>query len=943
VEISALPDINLDGLHPRKAGTAEVFLQAGRTPVCLEWFNYWQGWSLDVMCSLTNESPRPIAATNLWHAVTDGAGRTNFQPGLAAECFEGSWDLMPDFNLLRAVTNGITGNFDVRFRSRNDRVGIRYTGFLEVAQDGVYRFNVWSDDGALLYVGDRHVAVTPDGRSVVPAASRGNRLGTEALQPEGRCWVEVEGRVTFVTQTGEGVKFELRADQQVISVGIADASGLDLTDLLNARVRVKGVGRGLITASESMELGKLFAASARDLAFIEHGLAKGTSELPLTSVAKVQGLSPEEARKALPVRIRGTVTGTLKTSTAHWMSIQDDTRGIFVPLGGVTNVTPAVGELWEVEGHSEAGNFSAVLVAKRLRFLGEGFLPPPVRPTWTELLNGSRDVQWVELVGLATEVHSNTICLQLPEGRVDVELEGRFASELRPFARAVVRIRGVLYAIWDEATHEVRVGKVMVRNPVISVDMPAPTDPFDAVLRTPRELRLFDAQATAFRPVKVQGQVAYADANQLFLAAADDAGLRVLPMDRADARPGDLVEVVGYPEIGQGELLLREALLRRTGDAPLPPPVKVGESDLQWRLNGKRVRTEGKLLGWHTAEGSPVLEMQSGNRLYFARIAAPSKDSVPFPAGSRLAMDGVYVGRGHGQNPVVDHESFELLLNSLADVTVLSRPAWWTLPRVMILLGVVMVILAFTVLWNTQLRRLVEQRTGQLQRVIRERERLERQHAIESERSRIARDLHDDLGSSLTEISVLASTGQLATSQPQGQAGLFQSISTRARSMIAALDVIVWAVDPEDNSLQSLADYLTGYTAEFFSHTQIACRFKVPVSFPSITVEGSVRHDLLLAVKEALNNVVRHADATELDFRLAIVGQVLEIYIGDNGRGIEDGANGSGHGLRNLSTRLDKLGGHCRVTPRSAGGTTVMIRFPLTSAREAVTTPHPHR
>jgi signal transduction histidine kinase len=321
--------------------------------------------------------------------------------------------------------------------------------------------------------------------------------------------------------------------------------------------------------------------------------------------------------------------------------------------------------------------------------------------------------------------------------------------------------------------------------------------------------------------------------------------------------------------------------------------------------------------------------MKSGQYLYLARLPKGESLQMSLRPGSELALNGIYVSHGRNYRPGAEAESFELLLNSPEDVAVLSQPPWWTLQRMLVIVGLLLVVLTVAVIWISQLRRLVEQRTAQLQREIRERERVERQHALEAERARIARDLHDDLGSSLTEINVLASTGQRPHADGASQTNLFHAIAGKARSLIAALDVIVWAVDPEDNLLQSLADYLTGYAEEFFSHTNIACRFKVPVSFPQVTLDGRVRHDLLMAVKEALNNVVRHAEASEVEFRMEVASGGLEIEITDNGKGFETGTEKGRHGLKNLSSRLLTLGGSCTLESRVAGGTVVTIRLPL--------------
>jgi len=932
VEISAMPVVSNDGLHGAKAETGEVYLRAGKIPLRLEWFNFWKSFGLIASYSVSSNALQSIDTSNLWHATSSGSETANFLPGLRAECYEGSWETIPDFNLLQQVKSGVVTNFDLNFRSRDEGVGIRFSGYLEIPRDGRYQFTLWSDDGSMLFLGDPTIPITSLGRTNVPTAKPCRLSESDFGNLDERRWIVVEGRVNFVSRVGEGVRFNLGTGRRSISVRLADAAGLDLSNLLNARVRITGVGRSIMTLDQTLVLGKLFAASAKDLAFVERPFERGGPVLPITSVAQVQSLPIERARQALPVHIRGTVTGATKTSQEHWMSFQDDTRGIFVRLDALTNTAPAAGEVWEIEGHSGAGDFAPIIIADKATPLGEGLLPAPVNPTWTELLNGSRDVQWAELKGLVTDVHSNTLGLYLPEGRLNVELEGFFESDLEPFLKANVRIRGVLYAVWDAATREVRVGRVMMRNSSVSVDVPAPADPFDAVVRTPHELLLFDAQASAFRPVKVRGQIIYADATQLFLED-NGTGLRLLPVEKTTLRPGDLVEAVGYPDISRTQLLLREVRLRKTGEAPLPSPIRLETSALSpENLNSTRVRVEGKLLGWHVEAGVLVLEMQSATRLYLARLASDKTAPFSLRPDSRLVLAGVYVGRGHNHHLNDDNESFELLLNSPADITVLSQPPWWTLPRLLALMEILLVILIFTVMWNAQLRRLVEQRTGQLQHAIHEREQVERQHALEAERSRIARDLHDDLGSSLTEISVLASTGQLKQTSTDHQPTLFQNIGIKARSLISALDVIVWAVDPEDNSLQSLADYLSGYTDDFFSHTSVACRFKVPVSFPRVTLEGRVRHELVMVLKEALNNIVRHAEATEVEFRMAMIDASLEIEITDNGKGIEAAAPNGGHGLKNLSVRLQKLGGNCVVQARRDGGTAVKICLPLMAA-----------
>jgi len=925
-QISAAPLVDNDGLHSPKTAQGEVLLKVGRIPLELDWFNGFHYFSLEVLYQPPNGPAQSIPDSALWHlAPAQQPGNTNFVPGLEVESYQGNWPQIPDFSLLSPVSIGSVSNFDLGFRTQDEMVGLRFRGFLQAPADGRYVFQVTSDDGSMLFIGPTDLTVQSLGGGNAPAA-RAALIAQSMDSLEERRWMSLRGRVSFISKHESSLDLELRSGADTVSLTVADAAGLDPGSLLNASVRVSGMGRAALSAGQRVILDRLYVASGADLKRVEPETDLANQAARLRDIVQVQAMQITDAQRESPVRVRGVVTAANRSD--RWAALQDDTRGIFVDLHAFSNSFPARADLYEVIGHTAPGNFAPIVVAQELTRLGRGRMPEPARPSWNSLANGSMDVQWVEFQGLVSDVHSNILDLLLPDGPLQARLENHFEPELRQYQNAVVRIRGTLFAMWNTDTREVQFGTVLMRNATVSVDRPAVLDPFQAPAKTARELLLFDARATAFRPVKVRAQVLYADAQCVF-AVDHGMGLRVLTPDGAELRPGDLIEAVGHPEISGPSPLLRQGIVRKTGAAPLPKPVVLSGSELEQNgSDSTLVRVEANLLAIHTEQNSRVLELESNNQLFDARIKPGLATALLLRLGSRLQLTGVLSKSGHQSHTTSQTGSFELLIDSPADILVLSQPSWWTLGRLGALVGFLLVILALAAAWINQLRRQVEQRTAQLQREIRERERAERHQAIETERSRIARDLHDDLGSSLTEIGVLASTGQRANGAG-GSSELFDAIAGKARGSIAALDVIVWAVDPEDNSLQSLADYLSGFAGEYLAHSNVVCRFKIPVTLPPVIFEGRVRHDLFLAVKETLNNVVRHAQAGEVEFRIAASETAMEIVIADNGKGFEASASNQGNGLKNLRDRLAKLGGTCVVESRPGNGTTVRMRLPL--------------
>lgn len=932
VEISAVPVVDNDRLHPPRDRSGAVELTAGFHALRLEWFNGVLGSALQLSYSGPQLALQPVSVTNLWCLPTAATTATNgFCPGLQVACYEGYWEQLPDFNWLPVVKAGMVTAVNRDFCTQPEYVALRFTGFFNAPRAGRYQFHLFSDDGAMLYLDPvaPRVRVLAHGLPPAPVTAV---PGLELAHAGRGRWVCVTGRVHFINRAGDGWQMELQSTTGALQVHLVDADGLDPARLLHQRVRVAGLGKCVLTLDNQRVLGRLLVAGAGELEVLNDGLGVDTASPLLTSAESVQRLSREEAERHLPVRIRGVVTGAAPPYFNSF-SLQDDTRGLFVNCSAITNGPyPANGEIWEVSGHTRPGDFAPVVVADSLRRLGEGRLPEPVHPTWNQLINGSLDVQWVEIEGVVTAVITNRLTLLLPEGSLEIWLDQQNERSLGPYLNSHVRLRGTLFAGWQADTHEVRPGQFRLQNPTINVDSPAAPDAFAVPVKTVRELLHFDVRGAAFPRFKVRGQITYADAHQVFLMDGK-AGLRIFPAVNVALQPGDLVEAVGYPEISGLSPVLREAILRKTGQAPLPPAPVLAEAEVLRSSNdATRVRLAGKLLGAHTEAGSLVLEMQSGTALFLARLNLAGENISAWRAGSRLALTGVCVGQFRSRSNGHELDAFELLVADPADITLLSQPSWWTLSRMLGLVGVLLFTLLLASLWITQLRRQVEQRTRLLHREIRERETAERQRAVEAERARIARDLHDDLGSSLTEIGVLASRGARPPLGPEEKSpGLFRDIGLKARALIGALDVIVWAVDPEENSLQSLADYLGGYAGDYLASADISCRFRIPVELPAATLDGRVRHDLFLAIKETLHNIVQHAHATEVEFQLAVISSGLEIVITDNGCGFEPRLS-EGHGLKNLPARLAQMGGRFEVSSLPGEGTAVTILLPLPAA-----------
>jgi len=160
--------------------------------------------------------------------------------------------------------------------------------------------------------------------------------------------------------------------------------------------------------------------------------------------------------------------------------------------------------------------------------------------------------------------------------------------------------------------------------------------------------------------------------------------------------------------------------------------------------------------------------------------------------------------------------------------------------------------------------------------------------------------------------------------------GYLHEITGRARELVLLLDEIVWAINPANDTSQSLNDYFLRFAQTLLHRAAIRCRLEVAEPFPNYGLSSEKRHQVFLAFKESLNNVIRHSGASEVRISIGFAARDLVISVEDNGRGLEAGAKpGDGLGLIGMQERLQQLGGRCEVTPGSAGGTCVKLFIPV--------------
>lgn len=477
------------------------------------------------------------------------------------------------------------------------------------------------------------------------------------------------------------------------------------------------VGFPSVTSREAVFDHAVFRLLARPMPPAHAGTNAAASTnllLPLIeSIAEIRRLSPEDANRGHPVRVRGVVT--FYDAGTQYLFIRDATHGIFV-WPSDTNLSVRVSDIVEVSGFSGAGRYVPIIVSGRVRPVAAGELPPPRAVPFAELLTGRHDCDWVAMEGVVRSFNvwddkllfdvaasggrfvAMVVSTNVAAAEALIDAEARFHGVCATDANNKRQLVGLKVLVPD-------MGKVMVLRP-------SPGDPFALPVRSVTSLFQFQPEATAGHRARVRGVVTMQRRPDTFFLRDDSGSLFVQLQEPQTVHPGDIVEAAGFPNVDGIVTSMQKAQARVVGRTNPPParPVTVSRA-LADALDNEWIAVEARLLEVSTQGEQPVLVLESGRHVIEARFVrtntmAAFKELRP---GFLLRVEGVcQLQAEEGRAP----RSIRLQCASPAGVTILQRTPWWTPRHALALGGGLAALVCAALAWAWLLRRQVRKQTS---------------------------------------------------------------------------------------------------------------------------------------------------------------------------------------------------------------------------------------
>jgi signal transduction histidine kinase len=607
----------------------------------------------------------------------------------------------------------------------------------------------------------------------------------------------VEGRVTSVSEEELDTTLQLAPapDAPSLTVKILNPRHRPLPALVGRRLRAQGVIEPVLDEQNGQSPGLVWVAGTNHLTFVSPadspkpmGPQLETNEL--TSIHQIIETLKIHPDQSFHVKVRGVITYVDLGYTGWYL--QDGPDAIYVQQQYASGLSPYLrqeGMYVELQGLVGGTNGRGIRPSEFVKLLGKGRMPQPFRHTFDYLATGNDDGNWVQVVGVVTASETHHLTLNLPGGQLVAWINEANLNDQDRLLGSLVRVSGVCGPVFNGRQQRLGLRLLVPSAEYIEIIVASPEKPFDLPVSPIGSLMQSDPRrpGLATKMVKITGVVTYAEPLVLFVQNQADA-VRVFPREKAVVKPGDSVEVVGLTEPDGLSPKLVQALIRKTGRMPLPAPNPISvqrmtAEDNQTSQDAIRGSVDAIFLGRSANESVQILQLQQEQTKtpFYAYLPGPAESISYIPIGSHLHLVGAFKARS---DAVPDFgqvvTSFEMYLNSPADILVLERPPWWTPRHTLWLLGGFGAVLLAVLAWVGLLRLQVGRRTGELHKVINQHEQTEAQLQAEiGERKRMEIEV-EKAHLELLDSSRHAGMAEVATSVLHNVGNVLNSVNIAA-------------------------------------------------------------------------------------------------------------------------------------------------------------------
>lgn len=591
-----------------------------------------------------------------------------------------------------------------------------------------------------------------------------------------------------------------------------------------------------------------------------------------------------------------------------------------------------VGQLVELRGNATVRKFPVVLEPIDLKAIGWGTLPKPVQYSAALVKNSNAQACWTEATGVGRTVDTNgLINLKTKDGILPVWVGQTDAKE---YVDDLIRVRGVL------AMDSNRTAQLLVPSPgFVEVLERAPVDPFAIPCFSIAQLAGLEVKPERLRRMKSAGVVTCQLPQGIFFQD-DTGGAFVQTSEARVLRPGDRIEVVGFPNKESATLILSSPVIRKISTANPAPPTHISAAQfIESKFAGMLVSLDALLLEQRDTPDAQLLTLQVGTKIFEAARPADEAGRLPqIPPGSHLTITGVcQIGQGVTRFGMTESEaaramsSLTIWIPTPANVLILARPPWWTVKRAAWAGGLFAGGLLGALIWVRVLRRRVAQKNRELQITMNQLAKETQTSAVLGERDRLAGEIHDSLQQGLAAIILqLDVANKHADDSPEARR-LLRMARRMAEFSRAEVEHAVWDLQ---SPLLHNADLGTALTHVASLISTGSPQVTVAVRGQAQPLPSAIEHHLLRIGQEAITNAIKHAQAQSVHLSLSYADTEIQLSAQDDGIGFIPETvlkgNGTGHfGLHGIRARARKIGARFLISSQPGKGTNITVTLAL--------------